>query len=298
MPDKVKNEISIRKPDPGDFMVSHSSGYMDVQKLHPVFDKLWQRRNIILHGPKGVGKSISILDWALAQGTIPLITQDCSEDTRRTDLIGMFAPVGDEIVYAPGSITTAIMVANEIGHAILVMEEMNALVPQMQKILNPLTDTRRSIFVPELGKVISLDPEATLWVVGVMNPAVHGGVYALNEDLKSRFDIILVDYPSSEDEAKILKKRLPNVNKDILKRSLTFARETRAAMANYSLSTRDLEAFLDDVAIIGPMRAMYILLGKFDDDTRATIAARAKSAFGSTMDVTQIANLGEIKKLT
>ena len=102
----------------------------------------WRSRaNMVLVGPKGIGKSLSVASYA-AKVDSPVITFDCSEDVRRSHLLGMFVLRGNETPFVLGPLTTAFEIANETGRCILILEEINALSPQMQKVLNAPLDFR------------------------------------------------------------------------------------------------------------------------------------------------------------
>jgi len=156
------------------FHPPHKS-YTDTHQLHPLYDKIAFESNVILVGPSGIAKSLSILAWA-HENEVPVVDFDCSEDVRRAHLYGHYIAEGDDTPFVLGPITTAIEVANEVGKCILSLEEVNALTPQMQKALNPVSDFRRKVELPEIGKVFELEGDAKLWVVGSMNTSVYGGV--------------------------------------------------------------------------------------------------------------------------
>ena len=152
-------------------------------------------------GPKGTGKTLVIAHFA-SENNIPIIQYDCSENTRKGDLIGRYILRGDETAYQLGVLPSAIELANEVGQAILVLEELNALAPNMQKQLNQLLDWRRHVFADN-GKTYTLNKGAKLLVCATMNPSTYGGVFELNEDLISRWAQIWVQYPTKEEEKSI-----------------------------------------------------------------------------------------------
>ena len=152
-------------------------------------------------GPKGTGKTLVIAHYA-SENNIPIIQYDCSENTRKGDLIGRYVLRGDETAYQLGVLPSAIELANVTGKAILVLEELNALAPNMQKQLNQLLDWRRHVFADN-GKTYTLNQGAKLLVCGTMNPSTYGGVFELNEDLISRWAQIWVEFPSQEEEESI-----------------------------------------------------------------------------------------------
>lgn len=257
--------------------------YSDVWKLHSLFDGLAFKSNLVLVGPKGIGKTMSFQSYA-AKKSIPIVTFDCSEDVRRSNLLGMYVLRGDQTPFVLGPLTTAIEVANDVGRCILVLEEVNGLTPQMQKVLNPLADFRRRIEVPECGKVFDLRPGAELWLVGTMNTSAYGGVYALNEDLKSRFRMLSLGYPAPEEEQKIILSHFENkVDPMVLKKTMLLAQETRQKALEYALSPRDVIQMLEDAESVGMERSLRIILGKFEGDDQTTVKQRIQSIFGYSL---------------
>jgi len=247
---------------------------------------------LLLVGPKGVGKTLSIAAFA-AKNSIPIIQFDCSENTKRQDLIGRFLLIGDEVVYELGVMPTAITVANVYGKAILVFEEINALTPQMQKVLNQLLDWRRHVYIPELGKIYKLENGTKLLIVGTMNPSYYGGVHELNEDLRSRFAEVYIDYPNDKQESEILEKTT-NIDPDLRKLLITLAIETRNGFAigelSYALSTRDLAMFArvyeSYKSIMNEKEALKlalrnVVLNRYEDtNEKSAVKQRIFSIFG------------------
>ncbi|MCS7262805.1 MAG: AAA family ATPase, partial [Aquificaceae bacterium] len=94
--------------------------------------------------------------------------------------------------------------------AVVYFDEINTLPAGMVKLFNPLFDYRRYLALPT-GELVRAHPEVVL--VGGMNPQNYLGVSELPQDIKSRADVLLVDYPPFEeqgglyspDEALILK---------------------------------------------------------------------------------------------
>ena len=159
----------------------------------------------------------------------------------------------------------------------------NCLSPQMQKVLNPIADFRRRIEVPEAQAVFKLNPKAQLWVVGTMNTAGYAGVYDLNEDLKSRFNLIPLDYPPVSREKTILAEIMPNfdgVPEITVDSVLRLAAETRQGELAYALSTRDVVQIIQNTSWCGLSKALWIASGKFEGEDRATVKARMDSIFG------------------
>jgi nitric oxide reductase NorQ protein len=258
--------------------------YADIWGLHDLFSKIAFKTNLALVGPKGVGKTLSVQSFA-AKHKYNIVTFDCSEDVRRNNLLGMYVLRGNQTPFILGPVTTAIEVANDTGSCILVLEELNGLSPQMQKVLNPLSDFRRRIEVPECGRVFELKNNAKLWVVGTMNTSAYGGVYALNEDLKSRFRMLPLGYPKQEEELLIVKSHFgDNVDKTLFKRIMLLSQETRQRAMEYALSTRDLIQVIEDSKSVGIETALRLVIGKFEGDDRKTVVQRIHSIFGVNIE--------------
>jgi MoxR-like ATPase len=277
--------ITIERMGAVDYAPTKDLVYIDALKLHPLFDKIAYTANLILVGPKGVAKTLSIASWAAKQN-VPIVTFDCSEDVRRGHLLGMFTLRGNESPFILGPIPSAMDIANEVGKCVLCLEEINALSPQMQKILNPIGDFRRKVELPECKRIFHLNPGARLWLCGTMNTMIHGGVYELNEDLKSRFRILPVDYPSKGEETGIIQQVLGSVEKsekELIKNLLTLAHETRQKSLAYALSTRDLLQIIVDARNCGVSTALWLASGKFEGQDREYYKTRISSIFGMTV---------------
>lgn len=274
--------IEIDRLSAADYRPNPNLVFVDTENLHDLYDKLAFLSNLLLVGPKGIGKTLSIASWCGAKN-VPLITYDCSEDVRRSHLLGTFyLRDATSSPFILGPLTTAYEIANEVGEAVLVFEEINSLTPQMQKVLNAASDFRGKLEVPEAQKVFKLEGGAKLWITGTMNTTVYGGVYQLNEDLKSRFRMLPLDYPNEANLRRIVMaaaSALPK-DEDIIDHVLTLATESKMKALEYSLSPRDVVQILEDITRVGVERALLLTTGKFEDEDRITVEARILALFG------------------
>lgn len=280
-------QIEILRPPVTDYLYMNAPPYVDVFNLLPLYHKLMFQENLLVRGPKGDGKSLSIVALASLTQT-PLITIPCSEDVKKKDLVGSFFIKGSETPFMLGTLATAIDVANEYGRAILAFEEVNALTPQTQKQLNEFLDFRKSVSIPQVGKTYRLREGATLWAVGLMNPSLYGGTYDLNEDFRSRWLEIEIGHPTKDQERAILEANVampvgmdPNTFRALIQSCTTLAWESRDSKHSlaYSLSTRDVVKLLRSILLVGAEQALQMLYHKFEGKDQATIASRISSAF-------------------
>ena len=287
MEKSAKRSAKVERLSAASFILKDSVPYEDVYGLHGLFEHCAFKTNLALIGSKGVGKSLSVAAFGQKKGW-PVVTYDCSEDARRYHLLGMYVSRGGDTPFVLGPLTTAIEVANETGFCLLVLEEMNALSPAAQKLLNPLTDFRRKYEVPEAGAIFKLQPEAKLWVVGTMNDSVYGGVYQLNEDLKSRFRFLRLEYPDLAEEKRILAVSLGTdrfqaltklAGGETLTQILRLAQESRQPSLSYALSPRDVVQLCEDTLDLGKNVALKVVVSKFEGRDLDTIKKRVTSIF-------------------
>lgn len=220
---------------------------------------------LLFTGPKGVGKTQAFVRYCW-DNNVPLIVLDCNENTDEGDLRGKFIIKGQETPFIIGKFPSAITVANHVGKCVLLMEEVNALTPQTQKIGNALLDARRNCDVPALSKTFNLDPDVRLLCAATMNYG-YGGTFELNEDFKSRFIEVFMDYPDKRHEAKIIEANT-ELREELVDPLISIAVETRNAVeqgvVDYALSPRDLVLF---------GRALHTYQKHFADGHKALIYA-------------------------
>jgi len=244
--------------------------------------------NILYVSSHGLGKTLLVATLREELSTmmgyqIPMVTIDCSQEWKEYKMKGSVMGVGGETPFVLGAVTGAIEMANEVGCCILDIEEINGLPPGAQKMLNGLTDWRRSVYVELLAKKFELKPDTRLIILATMNPSGYGGVFSLNPDLRSRFSEFQIKYPTPKDEGNILKSLHPNVAVSVVDRLITLAaeiREKRTAFS-YEIGTRDLSRLLDNYTKTDDLElALEIdLANKFDGTERGTVVDRINAHF-------------------
>ncbi|MCX8060814.1 MAG: AAA family ATPase, partial [Aquificaceae bacterium] len=167
---------------------------------------LYREGILILEGDAGVGKNF-LVEVFSALTNRPLFIVPCNAKMEKEDITFLyeFDPKrGTRRVYSD------LVKALQTPGAVVYFDEINTLPAGMVKLFNPLFDYRRYLALPT-GELVRAHPEVVL--VGGMNPQNYLGVSELPQDIKSRADVLLVDYPPFEeqgglyspDEALILK---------------------------------------------------------------------------------------------
>ena len=279
-----------------EYFVDEVPPYIETRNEFAIYDgMLKSKKPLLIRGPKGIGKTLSIASWVSHRPKMPFIHYDCSEGTKESNLVGRSIIHKDGTTpFKLGVIPTAIELANMSKVAVLCLEEVGSLPPAMQKLLNPLLDWRCGLFVDALNKSFRLNKDARLIVFATTNPSSSGGVFELNHDLKSRFAIWNWDYPSMQDEARLVNSY--GVPADFVDGLLRLATESRAlekkGNIDYGISTRDIaDAFdmyrsYDRTPGIDPKQLVLELkiIGNYDDEDHAdTIKSRIESIFGKAI---------------
>jgi MoxR-like ATPase len=284
--------VKMLPVDSDNFVLKNRIRYVEVDdEFKLIKAHLENGAPLIFEGPKGLGKTLAFAAFA-QKHKIPIIQFDCSEGTRYSHLYGSFVLLGEEAWFKPGVFPMAFEIANEKTFCILVLEEINSLSPQVQKMICPATDYRSSVFVQELGQTFRCSENSRVLIAGTMNPSYYGGVSELNEDLKSRFSIHKFTFPKPSQEADIISCD----DKELTSKLLQLAVETRKSheeqSLSYALSPRDLhtaakmhtiykEQWPEKQALVFMLKTCIV--GKFSPEESETIRARIDSIFGITL---------------
>ena len=146
--------------------------------------------NVLMYGVAGTGKTL-LCETVGKELGMSVIQADCSEDMRRSNVIGGLKTTNEGGVmvtkWKHGPSGEAVESANQNPNGcLLIKEEGNMPRGEIQKLDNGLLEYRRSFYVPELGKYMRLKKGAKLVIIVTMNPAGDG--YAGNELEKSVAD--------------------------------------------------------------------------------------------------------------
>jgi len=202
-----------------------------------------EKPNILIEADKGVGKTTLVYEVA-NRLECHIVGYSCSSGTREGDLRGRIMNLNG--LFQPGILVQAVEIANEKGTCILHLDELNALEPELQKLLNPLLDDRRHITAN--GKQFKLNDDAKLIVIATMNPSTYAGTSPLNEDLRSRFVGRVWKYPKPSHLKEVIDWTdipITKVQKPLLQLAQDSSNYRAKGDVEYVLTIRDLKQFTE-----------------------------------------------------
>lgn len=162
------------------------------------------KRNVLLEGPVGVGKTHLALAVTEKLGR-PVYRVDGDSRYSEQKLAGWFDPPTvmkkgfSPEAFVPGPLTEAMRAGG-----ILFINEMNRLPEGVQNILLPAID-ERLILVPRLGEVRAAEG---FLVIATQNPKEFVATSHLSEAILDRFELVIVDYQTEDEERDIVRDRL------------------------------------------------------------------------------------------
>lgn len=245
----------------------------------------------LLEGEKGIGKTMLVTEVCAETGT-SLVSFSCSSGTTMGDIIGREHLQNNGSVFKLGVLPTAIEVANKTGKAVLYLDELNALEPEIQKMLNPVIDDRRSIIVN--NQLFALKDGVKFTIIASQNPSFYAGVNELNEDLRSRFVGKQVEYPTTGQIASCIDwTDIPEdeVKDPLLSLAVDTLSLRKQGKVDYVISIRDISLFtrtyrafmtmnLDPQDLLKKTISTAILIKYTDYEERKLISARCSDTFG------------------
>ncbi len=181
-------------------------------------------RNVLIEGPVGVGKT----HLALA------VTREFKAEVFRVDgdnryseqkLAGWFdPPMVIKKGYGKDSFVPGPLVEAMLKGGVLFINELNRLPEGVQNVLLPAVD-ERMIVVPRLG-VVHAKPGFK--VIATQNPKEFVATSHLSEAILDRFELVILDYQSEQDEISIVSSRLGSAaHRDLAGAAVRLARLTR-----------------------------------------------------------------------
>jgi MoxR-like ATPase len=191
----------------------------------------------LLIGETGTGKTTLVREIAEEHGK-ELIRISVNGSMGVEEILGKWLVNKGTTVWQDGLLTAAL----RDGHWV-VMDEINAALPEILFVLHSLLDDDRKIILPEKDNEV-IRPHKEFRFFATMNPPEeYAGTKDMNKALMSRFTAILqIDVLSDTDEMNLLMDR--GSDKDVAYKLVSLARRLRMHKSKdtifYFCSTRDL----------------------------------------------------------
>lgn len=162
-----------------------------------VFERCHQRNlAVMLKGPTGCGKT-RFVEHMAARLQRPLVTIACHDDLSASDLIGRFLIRHDGTAWQDGPLTRAVREG-----AICYLDEVVEARQDTVVVLHSLTDYRRMLPIDKTGECIEAAPGFQLVIS--YNPGYQRMLKDLKPSTRQRFVALDLDFPSAENEARIV----------------------------------------------------------------------------------------------
>jgi nitric oxide reductase NorQ protein len=212
----------------------------------------------LLVGETGTGKTSLIRELA-EQNSQTYTRFSITGETTVDDFVGKYILKNGETIWQDGILLTA---ASK-GHY-LVVDEINAALPEILFVLHSLLDDDKYIIVPQKDNSL-VRPAKNFRFFATMNPVdEYAGTKELNKAFHSRFAMVIeVKYPKPKTEVEILVSRT-GVDQEMAEKMVDVALGVRAAKKAekifYTLSTRDLIYWGQLVKPLGVHRAFTVAI--------------------------------------
>ena len=194
-----------------------------------------------------------------------------------------------------GVIPTVIELANKspLKKAILLIDEISALTPEIQKLLNENLNFREGITVTEINQSFKLNDDSSIAVCATKNPATYAGTNELNTELysiilqsqqpdltKEQTTDLLKAYKLDEDLISKLCNLKDQINASYDGGNLFFRLDTREIVKFVNVYTVLKKSNIDEEQAI--TEACRLVLGKYSiaKDNLSLIQSMAESIFG------------------
>ena len=258
--DQYTNEtIDIVYPDWKNKLVQRTIPYMERKnEIEIVIDYTEDTDKITtLCGESGIGKTLLCKTIAKKLNS-PLIFVGCHDNITSDDLEGSIQLLPNknkeiQTKYVLGGIAQAIHCANNspTKRSVLVFDEINTLLPQVQKILNNRTNFKEGIEINSIGLRLSLKDDCKIICLATCNPAHYNGTYPLNSELLSKIKCVYMEDLADKEIITLIKTNFKDLlSSELIENVIQFknlmSNAHRDGKLDRGIDTREVMSFCFD----------------------------------------------------
>ena len=232
--------------------------------------------SILLDGPQGSGKTV--LSRAIADALeMQYVYFNCASVYEATDFVATLqiraaASGVAETVFVPTNLRHALLAARDNPHQryMVFLDEFNRCRPMARNGLMPALDSTRKVYDPETGELLDI-AENVQFIAAINNGAQFVGTTAVDPAQVDRFATLKLDYPPAAEEIKILERRFPALDKDLV-----------ATVVNIAAAIRTEENLKFDLSLRATQEACTMLshpLFTENMDRKAALSEALSTAF-------------------
>jgi cobaltochelatase CobS len=284
--------------DPGQAkaLVPVQEPYVFLPHTTQIIDGVLAGDHQLLFGSTGVGKTSLILQIAARIGQ-PVIRINFNGQVAVNDVVGSLGFGKDGTTWSDGALVTAM----KRGFWVC-LDEFDYGSPEILSIFYPVLEAKPKLCLKEHnGEIVEAHPRFRVFATGNSIGGDRDGRYcgtqALNAALLNRFtghgQAIKIEAMTARQERDVLKARLPNLSKSLLRRACDFASRLRVGDGQQpallpTFSTRELIQFCNKMVIYrDPIQSAEItFLAVIEDpNVRQPLSEMVKLIFGKRVIV-------------
>ncbi len=273
---------------PAEAYPAASSGYVFppilLKKLLRLFSGAdLPRRNLLLIGEPGVGKTSIILEVA-ARLQIPVFALSCSGKTRFAHMVGGHEFVGGQTVWRDGPLVRAMRVGG-----VFLANEITRMDAGEQMNLAEVLDGNATITIPDTGEVVKA--HSLFRFIATGNSGGYGdesGAYS-GERVASvafldRFQKIEVKHLGAAEESDLIRRVAPDLPAQVLSAMVKLAEEVRKGFVGRGgnlrtiMSTRSMVVWAMEATAYAKIRGIADPIGEALQDTVLTGAPQEEQS--------------------